>query len=63
MHTVLVNTFYNVTGPILHTRIQNTRRQDQRADFHPHTASAHMGNDYASMNAQNLHLLYTLSLI
>jgi hypothetical protein len=33
------------------TRIQNTRRQDQKLDFHPHTASTHVRNDYASINA------------
>jgi hypothetical protein len=31
--------------------IQNTRRQDQMIDFHPHTASTHIRNDYASIDA------------
>jgi hypothetical protein len=31
--------------------IQNTRRQDQMIDFHPHTASTHIRNDYASLDA------------
>jgi hypothetical protein len=28
-----------------------TRRQDQMIDFHPHTASTHIRNDYASIDA------------
>jgi hypothetical protein len=30
--------------------IQNTRRQDQMIDLHPHTASTHIRNDYASLD-------------
>jgi hypothetical protein len=30
--------------------IQNTRRQDQMVDFHPHTASTHIRNGYASLD-------------
>jgi hypothetical protein len=31
--------------------IQNTRRPDQMIDFHPHTASTHIRNDYTSLDA------------
>jgi hypothetical protein len=35
----------------IHDIKKKTRRQDEMIDFHPHTASTHIRNDYASIDA------------